>query len=154
MMFKNNAGSQNYFSRRSSVLMNDYNLAGSNFTLHDKVNWMTIIMQQLDDALGAAVTLSNVLSTNEGVCAMQTPTKAVKCKILQCAHPYIHLCVRVHTPARAHTCTRTHACTHVRTRTCTHMHPQAPTYSSVTHTHSQTSSASSSPRNLSAISLA
>jgi len=65
MMFKNNTGSQNYFSRRSSVLMNDYNLAGSNFTLHDKVNWMTIIMQQLDDALGAAVTLSNVLSTNE-----------------------------------------------------------------------------------------
>lgn len=122
-MFKNNAGSQNYFSRRSSVLMNDYNLAGSNFTLHDKVNWMTIIMQQLDDALGAAVTLSNVLSTNEGVCAMQTPTKAVKCKILQCAHPYIHLCVRVHTPVhiRVHVHTHVHTCAHAHAPTCTHL---------------------------------
>ena len=83
MMFKKNKSSQYYFSRRSSTVMNDINLAGSNFTLHDNVNWMTIIMQQLNDPLGAAVTLSNVLSTNEGVYA----NMCVRVRV----HTYVHV---------------------------------------------------------------
>ena len=62
MMFLSNEDSQNYFSRRTTSVVDAVDGGVKSFS--DK-NWMTVIMDQLEDPLGAAVTLSNLLSTNE-----------------------------------------------------------------------------------------
>ena len=52
-----NAESQEYFGKRSII----HGPTGR------RLSWMAVILEQLEDALGAAVTLSKLLAANEGL---------------------------------------------------------------------------------------